>query len=193
MQTYLRALISVMKILMLLMASVAFPADKHPVKLKFEHINKDTVSAILQSANTPEIITHNWQNAHEKFRSDPPEGKIAKYDLNDNGTNEILLYLSGRGLCGRGGCHLIIFQYSGKTLRFEYLTAHSSSEDILILHDLTDGRHNIAIRLMDGIKQTKAEEYTVYRWKNDNLQQTVQTFNDKPLENHCDKYIPGLF
>ena len=188
------ALIKLTTILLLTTAPVVFAENKYPVKLRFEHINKTTVSTLLQHANTPEIITHYWQNAHEKFHSNPPEGKIAIYDLNGDGTEEILLYLSGQSLCGQGGCHLIIFQYNGKAQRFEYLTARSSSDDILILCNIADGRHNIAIRLMDSAIHTKNKEYTVYHWKNNNLQQTTRILNEQSLENYCDEsYIPGLF
>lgn len=171
-------MIKLTNLALLATTTMALAEDQYPIKLKFEHIDKYTVSALLHHSNTPKIITHYWQNAHEKFHLTPPEGKIATYDLNGNDIDEILLYLSGQGLCGRGGCHLIIFQYNGKTHRYEYLTARSSSDDILILRDFTDGRHNIAIRLIDGKTHTQDKEYTVYRWKNDNLQQTTQTLID---------------
>ncbi|MCB1986034.1 MAG: hypothetical protein H6936_01500 [Burkholderiales bacterium] len=182
-----------MHILLLITSTAIFAKDQYPVKLKLERIDKSTVSALLHHSNTPEIITYNWQKAHEKFHSGSLIDKIATYDLNDDGIDEILLYLSGQSLCGRGGCHLVVFQYNDKTHRFEYLTARSSSDDILILRTMTDGRHNIAVRLMDGITHTKDKKYTVFHWENGNLHRTNQKLIIQRLDNHCDENIPRLF
>lgn len=162
--------------LLIIMATIAvtsFAEEKFPVKLKFEKIGKHEVSTLLNSQNVPEIIASSWKEANEKFLSKPPTGKIAKYDLNDDEIEEVFLYISGHGMCGSGGCHLIIFQLNTEDGRLEYKTARSSSDDILILNNLTgDGYHNIAIRLMNGISMSKVEEYTLYQWKNGDLEQT---------------------
>jgi len=150
--------------------------SKYPVKLKFEQMSTRDVSMLLNNHNVPQIIASSWEAASKTYLSKPPTGKIAKYDLNGDDIEEIFVYLSGQNMCGTGGCHLIIFQYSTENQMLEYKTARSSSDDILILNNLSsDGYHDIAIRLMDGTSMSKAQAYTVYKWKNGDLKQTDKT------------------
>ncbi|MBA3756179.1 MAG: hypothetical protein H0X02_08155 [Nitrosomonas sp.] len=171
------------------MAAIAvtvFAEGKNPVKLKFEKIGKHEASTLLESQNVPEIIALSWKEANEKFLSKPPTGKIARYDLNDDDIEEVFLYISGHGMCGSGGCHLLIFQFNTENERLEYKTARSSSDDILILNNLAgSGYHNIAIRLMNGISMSKAEEYTLYQWKNGDLEQTDETILFQQSKDNC--------
>ncbi len=159
-----------------LIAASIFAETKYPVKLKFEQVSTHAVDALLNSQNVPEIIVSSWKAAHEKFLSEPPTGKIAHYDLNDDDREEVFLYLSGHGMCGNGGCHLIIFQFNKDNEKLEYKTARSSSDDILILNNSTNnGYHNLAIRLMNGVSMSKAAAYSLYRWRNGDLEQTHET------------------
>ena len=111
----------------------AFAEEKYPAKLKFEKISKPEVSMLLNYQSVPKIIASSWHKANEKTFSSPPEGKIAKYDLNHDGLDEVFLYLSGHGMCGHGGCRLVIFQFNKKNNTLAYKTVRSSSDDILIL------------------------------------------------------------
>lgn len=159
-----------------LIAASIFAETNYPVKLKFEQVRIHEVDALLSSQNVPEIIVSSWKTAHEKFLSEPPTGKIARYDLNDDAIEEVFLYLSGHGMCGNGGCHLIIFQFNKDNETLEYKTARSSSDDILILNNSTNnGYHNLAIRLTNGATRSKTAAYTLYRWKNGDLEQTHET------------------
>lgn len=190
MSTYLYNIFKILNIFLLIImatiAATAFAEDKYPVKLKFEKISKSEVSILINSQNVPEIIASSWKEANEKFLSKPPTGKIARYDLNDDDIEEVFLYISGHGMCGSGGCHLIIFQFNTENERLEYKTARSSSDDILILNNLTiSGYHNIAIRLMNGISMSKAEAYTLYQWKNGDLEQTDETILFQPSKDYC--------
>ncbi len=173
-------------ITMAAIAVTVFAEGKNPVKLKFEKIGKHEASTLLESQNVPEIIALSWKEANEKFLSKPPTGKIARYDLNDDDIEEVFLYISGHGMCGSGGCHLLIFQFNTENERLEYKTARSSSDDILILNNLAgSGYHNIAIRLMNGISMSKAEEYTLYQWKNGDLEQTDETILFQQSKDNC--------
>lgn len=190
MSTYFYNIFKVLNIFLLIIMTTititAFAEEKYPVKLKFEKISKHEVSTLLNSQNVPQIIASSWKEANEKFVSKPPTGKIAKYDLNDDAIEEIFLYISGHGMCGSGGCHLIIFQLNPENERLEYKTARSSSDDILILNNLTgNGYHNIAIRLMNGVNMSKAEEYTLYQWKNGDLEQTDEAILFQQSEDNC--------
>lgn len=180
MSLYLYSMLKALNILLYVviasMGGTVFAEERLPVKLKFTEINRQEVSALLNNQSVPKIITLTWNEASEKFLSRPPGGRIATYDLNDDGIEELFLYTSGYGMCGSGGCHLIIFQFNKKNKIFEYKTVSSSSDDILILNSLTGGYHNLAIRLMDGTSMTKAQEYTLYLWKeNGDLVQTDET------------------
>ncbi|MDP1559376.1 MAG: hypothetical protein Q8K59_10650 [Nitrosomonas sp.] len=171
------------------MATIATPAfaqANYPVKLKFEEISRQQVNTLLSRQNVPKIIALSWNEANEKFLTSPPSGVIARYDLNDNGREEVFLYTSGNGMCGSGGCHLIIFQFNKENEALEYKTTRSSSADILILNSLTSGFHNIAIRLMEGTNKSKTDEYTVYQWKNGDLAQTGETIIFQPSKDPCD-------
>lgn len=174
-------------IILATMATTTCAEEKYPAKLKFEEISKHEVSTLLNSQNVPEIIASNWKEANEKFLSKPPRGKIAKYDLNDDDMEEVFLYIYGQGMCGSGGCHLIIFQFNTENERLEYKTARSGSDDILILNGLTDsGYHNIAIKLMDGITMSRAKAYILYQWQNGDLVQTDETLLFQQSEGNCD-------
>lgn len=153
--------------------AMAFTQEKYPVKLRFENITRQQVSVLLNKPGVPAIIASSWLAANEKYYAKPPEGKIAKYDLNQDGTEEMILYLSGAGMCGRGGCHLIFFQFDPENERFVYKTARSGSADILIVDTLSsNGYHNIAIRPMDSMTSSIAKDYVLYRWEKDDLKQT---------------------
>lgn len=181
-----RNFLKFLSIMMAMLVATAFAQAKYPVKLKFESITSQQVSALLNKPDVPSIIASSWQAAHEKF-SKPPEGKIANYDLNQDGTEEMILYLSGAGMCGRGGCHLIFFQFDPENERFVYKTARSGSADILILDTLnSNGYHSIAIRPMDSMPSSMAKDYVLYRWEKDNLKQTGEIIQLQPRKDHCD-------
>jgi hypothetical protein len=189
---------TVLHFILFTIAVTAAAHDRLPVKLTFEQAGKQAITALLNNPGTPEIIVENWQAAHEKFDSAPPTGKIAKYDLNGDETEEVFLYLSGHGLCGRGGCHLIIFKFDVSTQRFEYKTVRSSSDDILVLDSQTEGYQNLAIRLTGdasrrekGVKMNSENlsgkgKYTFYFWKDGNLVQTDKTIYFQSEELYCD-------
>lgn len=160
-------------IYMAMYVAMAFAQAKYPVKLRFENITHQQVSMLLNKPGVPAIIASSWQAAHEKFYEKPPEGKIANYDLNQDGTEEMILYLSGGGMCSRGGCHLIFFQFDPENERLGYKTARSGSADILILDTLSsNGYHNIAISPMDSMTSSMYKDYVLYRWEKDDLKQT---------------------
>ncbi|SFK60772.1 hypothetical protein SAMN05216302_101067 [Nitrosomonas aestuarii] len=177
-------------------AATVYAEKKDPVKLKFEQLSKQAVDSLLNAHGTPGIITSSWKKAHDKFPSKLPKGEIAKYDLNDDGIDEVFLYLSGSGLCGSAGCHLIIFQHNATLKRLAYKTARSGTNDIFILEGLSDGHRNIAIRLThyekdntiekNGSNLSDVKKYTLYYWKNGNLRQTNQTILLQSLEDHRD-------
>lgn len=166
-------------------APTVFAEAKYPVKLEFETTGQQAVSTLLNGPSVPSIIASSWNKANEKFSAKPPSGKIAQYDLNGDGAAEVFLYLSGHGLCGSGGCHLIIFQFNKENKKLAYKTARSSSDDILILGSVTSGHHNLAIRLMDGVSMIRAEAYTLYQWRNADLEQTDETILFQPLKDNC--------
>lgn len=167
-------------------AAMVFAEDICPVKLRFEKASHSLASTLLNDQSVPAIIASSWREANEKFASEPPQASIARYDLNGDGWKELLLYLSGRGMCGRGGCHLIIFAFNPSKHKLEYQTVHSSSDDILLLNHQSDGYHHLAIRLMDGISLIRAEHYTLYRWQGGDLTQTGETLRLPSPEDHCD-------
>lgn len=183
---------------LLIPAVTAYAQGKYPVKLTFGQADKQAVRALLNTPGTPGIIAHIWQKAHAEFHAEPPAGKIAKYDLNGDGVDEVFLYLYGHGFCGRGGCHLIIFQFNGVAQKLEYKTARSSSDDILIVNSRTEEHHNLAIRLPGGGKNREKdvkgdsgnfpgeEDYTLYDWQDGNLIQTDKTILFQPEELQCE-------
>ncbi len=168
-------------------SATVYAEKKDPVKLKFEQISKQAVDSLLNVHGTPRIITSSWKKAHDQFPSKLPKGEIAKYDLNDDGIDEVFLYLSGSGLCGSAGCHLIIFQHNSALKRLAYKTARSGTNDIFILDGLADGHRNIAIRLTNNDRNFSGmKEYTLYYWKKGNLRQTDRTILLQSLEDHRD-------
>ncbi|GJL75131.1 hypothetical protein [Nitrosomonas sp.] len=196
--TQMKLFNSLILIVITVIAATVYAEKKDPVKLKFEQLSKQAADLLLNAPGTPGIITSSWKKAHDQFPSKLSESKIAKYDLNGDGTDEVFLYLSGSGLCGSAGCHLIIFQHNAALKRLEYKTARSGTDDIFILDGLTDGHRNIAIRLTNnernsgnsleknGRNLSGMKEYTLYYWKKGNLRQTGQTILLQSLEDHRD-------
>ena len=181
---------SFLDFLLLITAMLATPAwaqEKCLVKLEFENITHEQVSALINETGVPAIVAASWQSALNKFPTKPPKGKIAKYDLNGDGIEETILYLSGTGMCGQGGCHLIFFQLDPENEKLAYQTARSGSADILILDDRSNnGFHNIAIKPRDKTGLPTANEYTRYRWKNGDLKQTDEIIRFQHRSDHCD-------
>lgn len=158
-----------------------FISDSIVAKLAFEEITKKSVDLLISVQSIPKQTLESWIIANRisanKNILPAPKGEMSKYDLDDDGIEEVFLYLSGFGMCGRGGCKLIILQRDGRHNGLEYKTKLTASNDILILSKTTDGYHNIAIRTMDGIQMTISEQYTLFRWKGGVLNQTDKKFD----------------
>jgi hypothetical protein len=74
---------------------------------------------------------------------------IAVVDLNGDGVNEVLAYVTGDGACGSGGCNLFILQ--SKNGRYDPITELSITwPPIRILDSKSNGWHDIGVRVQGG-------------------------------------------
>ena len=74
-------------------------------------------------------------------------------DLNDDKRPEVIVYLTGRLICGSGGCTTSVFSYDGGKLR-ELVTFNLASEPILVSRKPSHGWKNIIAMDRDGAPLT---------------------------------------
>jgi len=77
----------------------------YPVELKFQRVSAKEANELLKGVDVPEEIdTRANPNKGSKelyINTFIPEYRVAFYDLNDDGVEEIFLATSGRGICGQ--------------------------------------------------------------------------------------------
>jgi hypothetical protein len=80
---------------------------------------------------------------------DTAQFKSAFVDLKDDGKFEALVYISGSGWCGSGGCRLLILAPSKATYRV--ITATTITRlPIRVLKSKTNGWHDIGVWVQGG-------------------------------------------
>ncbi len=73
----------------------------------------------------------------------------AAADLNGDGVNERLVYLTGPGWCGSGGCTLLVLKAKGKS--FETVTSIPVTRPpVRVLDSATNGWRDIGVRVEGG-------------------------------------------
>jgi hypothetical protein len=70
-------------------------------------------------------------------------------DLKDDGTKEVIVYLSGRGWCGTGGCNMLILAPEGTSYRVVTKTTITRLP-IRVLATKSNGWHDISVVLAGG-------------------------------------------
>jgi hypothetical protein len=94
-----------------------------------------------------------WENSLRKFLRDyvgnSDEGKTTRYssafvDLKDDGTKEVIVYLSGRAWCGTGGCTMLILSPEGTSYRVVTKTTVTRLP-IRVLDTKSNGWHDISV------------------------------------------------
>jgi hypothetical protein len=94
---------------------------------------------------------------------------IAFSDLNGDGKDEVLVYVTGPGWCGTGGCDALVLSPSGSTYRV-VMDASVSRLPISVLPTKSHGWHDLAVTIGGG-----GGEAGVARMKFDG-----QTYPDNP-------------
>src|ERR1019366_6602930 len=70
-------------------------------------------------------------------------------DLKDDGTKEVIVYLSGRGWCGIGGCSMLILAPEGTSYRVVTKTTITRLP-IRVLATKSNGWHDISVVVAGG-------------------------------------------
>ena len=73
-----------------------------------------TSQALARPAVTPAAVAAIRQSLES---TDPASYAAAEVDLNGDGRNEVVAYITGAGLCGSGGCSAVILTPSGSGYR----------------------------------------------------------------------------
>ena len=74
---------------------------------------------------------------------------VAYVDLNDDGTQEAIVYLISPGWCGSGGCSCLILEPEGSSFRIIATTAITQLP-IRVLTQKTNGWHDLAVGVGGG-------------------------------------------
>jgi len=82
-------------------------------------------------------------------REAPTRYSSALVDLNDDGTKEVIVYLSGRGWCGTGGCVMLILAPDGECYRLVTETT-ITRPPIRVLATKSNGWHDISVLVAGG-------------------------------------------
>jgi hypothetical protein len=70
-------------------------------------------------------------------------------DLKDDGTEELIVYITGRAQCGSGGCRMLILAPEGNSYRVIAETT-ITRPPIRVLATKSNGWHDIAVRVQGG-------------------------------------------
>ena len=82
-------------------------------------------------------------------RDGPTQYSSAVVDLRDDGTHEVIVYVSGRGWCGSGGCNMLILAPEGGS--YTVITQTTITRlPIRILNTKSHGWHDIAVQVAGG-------------------------------------------
>ncbi len=75
----------------------------------------------LKSANSPELLKKLMQDHVRQIDPSLDETTMFSYafvDLNGDGKDEAIVYLTGRSWCGTGGCNTYVLTRDGESYRF---------------------------------------------------------------------------
>ena len=105
-------------------------------------------------------------------------------DLNDDKRPEVIVYLTGRLICGSGGCTTSVFSYDGGKLR-EMVAFNLASEPILVSRKSSHGWKNIIATDRNGAPLTI--EFNGSRYQDDP--------NDAPMASRKerDAAVPAIY
>jgi hypothetical protein len=104
-----------------------------------------------QQAEALEIFLRNYLG--EPYppieREGPTRYSSALVDLNDDGTEEVIVYLSGAGWCGTGGCNMLILAREGTSYRIVTETT-ITRRPVRMLASKSNGWHDISVLVAGG-------------------------------------------
>ena len=100
----------------------------------------DTLKTYIQESHVPFMFKSN--NSKIKFLPDAPLNELLKFkaisiDLNNDGANEVIAYVSGNLVCGSSGCTSYILQGNDKS--WKVIGELFPGEDILVSTNKTNG------------------------------------------------------
>lgn len=98
----------------------------------------------------------------------PHEIAIALYDLNDDGTPEIVAYVTANGFCGAmGGCHTSIYsQHNGElTCIFD---RYNTLGKLIISNHRSHGYRDILAYALGAYPKSDEDGKNIFRWINQN-------------------------
>lgn len=82
-------------------------------------------------------------------RDGPTRYSAVLADLNDDGVDELVIYLSGRASCGSGGCHMLVLAREGTSFRVVTETT-ITRPPIRMLAAKSNGWHDITVVVAGG-------------------------------------------
>ena len=100
----------------------------------------DTLKTYIQESHVPFMFESN--NSKIKFLPDTPLSELLTFkavsiDLNNDGANEVIAYVSGNLVCGSSGCTSYILQGNGKS--WKVIGEFFPGEDVLVSTSKTNG------------------------------------------------------
>ena len=101
---------------------------------------------VAPSAPVPAVLA---TYVAERFPDIEVTIRHARFDLNGDGREEVIGYLSGRSMCGSGGCNLVVLESHGdKAIVRGYLTV--SRPPIGVFASRTNGWRDLAVTIGGG-------------------------------------------
>jgi hypothetical protein len=90
------------------------------------------------------------QLGNPRFGNDQTTRYVSAFvDLKDDGTQEVIVYITGRNWCGSGGCNMLILAPQSST--YKVLTKTTITQPpIRVLTTKSNGWHDIAVRVEGG-------------------------------------------
>jgi len=100
----------------------------------------DTLKEYIQESHVPFMFES--KDSKIKFLPDTPLSELLTFkavsiDLNNDGTNEVIAYVSGNLVCGSSGCTSYILQGNDKS--WKVIGDFFPGEDLLVLTSKTNG------------------------------------------------------
>ena len=85
-----------------------------------------------------------------RFGNDATTRYVSAFvDLKDDGTQEVIVYVTGRSWCGSGGCYMLILAPQGSAYKVVTKTT-VTRPPIRVLTTKSNGWHDIAVRVVGG-------------------------------------------
>jgi hypothetical protein len=103
-----------------------------------------------QAESLKTFLQKNLGESYPPFeREGPTRYSSAFVDLKDDGTKDVIVYVSGRGWCGTGGCVMLILAPEGESYRVVTETT-ITRPPIRVLATKSNGWHDISVLVAGG-------------------------------------------